>query len=90
VLENWKLSGMQPDVVTGPAKRNPKLVRDWLHPVVWKEARQLEGGVNVVVNEPTDILTLLLHCKVATHRFQQLSRVRVRRGNLLIAKDAAY
>jgi hypothetical protein len=46
--------------------------------------------VNVVVNEPTDILTLLLHYKVAMYRFQQLSRVRVHRRNLLIAKDEAY
>ena len=48
---------MQPDVVTGPAKKNP----EELHPVVEKDARQLAGGVNVVVSEPTDILTLLQH-----------------------------
>jgi hypothetical protein len=54
VLENWKLSGIQPLVVKGPATKNE------LHAIVEKESRHLGGGVNVVVNEPTDILALLL------------------------------
>jgi hypothetical protein len=51
VLENWKLSGIQLCVVVGPANNRPL---SWM--VVEKDARQLAGGVNVVVNEPTDIL----------------------------------
>jgi hypothetical protein len=37
----------------GPVKKAPGGV---LHMIVEKDARQLAGGVNVVVNEPTDIL----------------------------------
>jgi len=51
VLENWKLSGIQLCVVVGPANNRPLS-----KVVVEKDARQLAGGVNVVVNEPTDIL----------------------------------
>jgi hypothetical protein len=36
--------------------------------VVENEARQLAGGVNIVVSEPTDMLALLLHSKVLTDR----------------------
>ena len=52
MLENWKLSGIQLCVVVGPANNRP--LSPWM--VVEKDARQLAGGVNVVVNEPTDIL----------------------------------
>ena len=52
MLENWKLSGIQLCVVVGPANNRP--LSPWM--VVEKDARQLAGGVNVVVNEPTDML----------------------------------
>jgi hypothetical protein len=57
VLENWKLSGIQPCVVVGPAAQYSKFK---FHVVVEKDSRQLAGGVKVVVNEPTDILVFLL------------------------------
>jgi hypothetical protein len=47
---------MQPCVVVGPARKYD----GENHRVVEKDSRQLAGGVNVVVNDPTDILALLL------------------------------
>ena len=55
------MSGIQPCAVEGPAKKNPCLLPKSLHTLVEKDARQLAGGVNVVVKEPTDIVVLLLH-----------------------------
>jgi hypothetical protein len=49
---------MQPCVVHGPARKKiePNSVVD--KAIVEKAYRQLAEGVNVVVNEPTDILAL--------------------------------
>jgi hypothetical protein len=91
VLENWKFSGMQPDVAKGPgpAKRKPSSMAILLHAVVENEARQLAGGVNVVVSEPTDMLALLLHSKVLTDRLRPSLRHGASGCNLIIGKEEA-
>ena len=71
MLEYWKLYGRQPCVVKGPATR----YNHGVTPVVMeKDSRQLAGGVNVVVNEPTDILDLLLWGKLVTRRLREWLR----------------
>jgi len=74
---------MQPDAVKGPAKKKPVK----LHPVVEKDARQLAGAVNVVVREPTDMLTLLQRSKGLTDKLRQPLRNGASRRFLIFATE---